>query len=106
MGRISPSDGQLRRVIGRNVRRARQAQGLTQTHLSVRIEQLAGEPGVARQGSISSIERGVRSPSVEMLVLLASALDVTVTELVVAVSRSALRPVKVRECPRSQQAAP
>jgi transcriptional regulator with XRE-family HTH domain len=55
-------------LLGRNVRRCRQARGLSQ-------EQLAFEAGMKRS-YLSELERGLRNPSVRALGRLAAALDV------------------------------
>lgn len=61
-------------VVGGNVRRMRNARRLTQ-------EQLAFEVGIDLT-YLGGIERGVRNPSLMVLVRLASALAVTPAELV------------------------
>jgi transcriptional regulator with XRE-family HTH domain len=53
-------------VVGRNLRRLRQARGLTQ-------EALAGEAGLAMR-HVGRIERGISSPTAAMLGKLAEAL--------------------------------
>ena len=63
----------LVRLIGRNVRRERQRQGLTQ-------EALAVEAGMTRS-YLSDLERGTRNPSVHALGLLARALRVGAADL-------------------------
>ena len=60
-------------TIGGNVRRLRQAKGLTQ-------EQLAVDSGIDLTYA-GGIERGKRNPSLEVLVRIAAALDVGLREL-------------------------
>lgn len=60
-------------IIGGNVRRLRQAKGLTQ-------EQLAVDSGIDLTYA-GGIERGKRNPSLEVLVRIAAALDVGLREL-------------------------
>jgi transcriptional regulator with XRE-family HTH domain len=62
-----------RRILGRNVRTARKALGWSQ-------EQLAFETDIDRT-YISGIERGVRNPSLDMLVKLAKTLKTSPPEL-------------------------
>lgn len=64
----------MRRLVGRNVRRARSERGLTQ-------EQFAERSGFTQQ-YISDLERGRRNPTVVTLFELASALSVEHVELV------------------------
>lgn len=71
----------VREVLGQTVKAARIARGLTQAQLASRMRQLANAPSRFRQGSISSIERGTRCPSLDALLLLAQALEVPVASL-------------------------
>ena len=64
----------MRKLVGRNAARLRQAAGLTQ-------EQLAERSGFSQQ-YISSLERGRRNPTVITLFELAQALQVSHVELV------------------------
>ena len=64
----------MRKLIGRNVRRIRCALGLTQ-------EQFAERSGFSQQ-YISDLERGRRNPTIVSLFELAQALDSTPVELV------------------------
>jgi transcriptional regulator with XRE-family HTH domain len=64
----------MRKLVGRNVRRIRLKKGLTQ-------EQFAEVSGFSQQ-YISSLERGHRNPTVVTLYELATALGVSHTELV------------------------
>ena len=64
----------MRKLVGRNVKRIRQEKGLTQ-------EQLADLSGFSQQ-YISGLEQGRRSPTVVSLYELATALDVSHMELV------------------------
>jgi len=73
----------MRKLVGRNVKRIRQGKGLTQ-------EQLAELSGFSQQ-YISGLEQGRRNPTVVTLYELATALGVSHMELV----RSALCPRRV-----------
>jgi transcriptional regulator with XRE-family HTH domain len=64
----------MRKLVGRNVRRIRERKGLTQ-------EQLAELSGFSQQ-YISGLEQGRRNPTVVTLYELASALDVSHIDLV------------------------
>ena len=64
----------MRRLVGRNVRRARNERGLTQ-------EQFAERSGFTQQ-YISGLERGQRNPTVVTLYELAGALGVEHVDLV------------------------
>ena len=64
----------MRRLVGRNVKRVRQQKGLTQ-------EQLAELSGFSQQ-YISGLEQGRRNPTVVSLYELATALGVSHMELV------------------------
>ncbi len=64
----------MRKLVGRNVKRIRQKKGLTQ-------EQFAEVSGFSQQ-YISSLERGRRNPTVVTLYELATALGVSHVELV------------------------
>lgn len=59
--------------IGENIRRVRKAAGMTQ-------EELAAKAGMYK-GSIAQYERGLRSPKNEYIKKIASALDVSYSEL-------------------------
>jgi transcriptional regulator with XRE-family HTH domain len=63
----------MRKLVGRNVKRVRQAKGLTQ-------EQLAELSGFSQQ-YISGLEQGRRNPTVASLYELATALGVSHMEL-------------------------
>jgi transcriptional regulator with XRE-family HTH domain len=63
----------MRKLVGRNVRRLRQAQGLTQ-------EQFAELSGFSQQ-YISDLERGRRNPTIVSLFEIATALSATPVEL-------------------------
>ena len=67
----------MRRLVGRNVKRIRQEKGLTQ-------EQLAEFSGFSQQ-YISGLEQGRRNPTVVSLYELATALGVSHMELVRAI---------------------
>jgi transcriptional regulator with XRE-family HTH domain len=67
----------MRKLVGRNVKRIRQEKGLTQ-------EQLADLSGFSQQ-YISGLEQGRRNPTVVSLYELATALGVTHIELVRAI---------------------
>ncbi len=64
----------MRRLVGRNLRRIRDIKGIRQ-------EQLAERSGFGQQ-YISDVENGRRNPSVVTLFHLAAALDATPAELV------------------------
>ena len=64
----------MRQIVGRNVRRLRDALGLTQ-------EQLAERSGFSQQ-YLSDLERGRRNPTVVSLWELAQALDTTPVDLI------------------------
>ena len=63
----------VRRVIGANIRAAREESGLTQTKLAEMI-------GINRP-YLSRIESGIHNPSVNMLVKIADGLDVPIATL-------------------------
>lgn len=63
----------IQHVVGRNVRQARQAVGLSQ-------EALADKAGIDRT-YVSGVERGVRNPTVIIVARLAEALDVAAADL-------------------------
>ena len=65
----------MRKLVGRNVRRLRLAAGMTQ-------EQYAERSGFSQQ-YISDLERGRRNPTVVSLFELAQALDATPIELLI-----------------------
>lgn len=54
-------------LLGRNIRRHRNAQGISQEELAFRAEM--------KRSYVSGIERGTRNPTVQALERLASALD-------------------------------
>jgi len=64
----------VRKVVGANVRRFRQAKGLTQ-------EQFADKSGYSQQ-YLSDLERGLRNPTIVTIYELADALDISHVELV------------------------
>lgn len=64
---------EIQRIVGRNVRQARKAAGLSQ-------EALADSAGIDRT-YVSGVERGVRNPTVTILDRLAKALGVTPADL-------------------------
>ncbi|ARJ66461.1 transcriptional regulator [Magnetospirillum sp. ME-1] len=64
----------MRKLVGRNVRRARQEKGLTQ-------EQLADASGFTQQ-YLSELETGRRNPTIVSLYEIASALGISHVELV------------------------
>ncbi len=63
-------------ILGRNVRRVREARGLTQ-------EDLEGMTGL-RRSYISDLERGVRNPTIRALARIAEALQIAPAELLSA----------------------
>jgi transcriptional regulator with XRE-family HTH domain len=64
----------MRKLVGKNVRRVRVKKGLTQ-------EQFADRSGFSQQ-YISDLERGRRNPTVVTLFELAQALETTPTQLI------------------------
>ena len=64
----------IRRQVGRNLKRIRKERGWSQ-------EQLAFESGLHRT-YISGIERGARNPTILVLARIADTLEVSVAELV------------------------
>jgi transcriptional regulator with XRE-family HTH domain len=64
----------IRRLVGRNVRKIRTAEGLTQ-------EQFAERSGFSQQ-YLSDLERGLRNPTVVTLAELAGALGVSHVDIV------------------------
>lgn len=64
----------VRRRVGLNVKRLREAQGISQ-------EDLADRAGVHRT-YVSGVERGVRNPTITVLEKIAGALGEPLTELV------------------------
>lgn len=71
---MSPARSKEHAALGEAFRRARQRAGLTQ-------EQAAEASGIAPT-YISDIERGVRNPSYELLLALAKAVGVPLSEIV------------------------
>jgi len=63
----------IRKIVGKNLRKYRKASGYSQ-------EALAGEIELHRT-YVSGIERGIRNPSVESLAKLATALDIPAWKL-------------------------
>ncbi len=61
--------------IGRTIRQLRKKRGWTQT-------QLAGKAGI-RQATVSGIERGMRDPAYGTLIVIADALEVLVSVLLI-----------------------
>lgn len=70
-----PQAGNITKVVGSNVRRAREAIGLSQ-------EELGDKAGIDRT-YVSGVERGVRNPTVKVLARLAEALETTPDKLLV-----------------------
>lgn len=73
----------LREVIGAQLRNARKSQGATLRDISHRAN--------VALGYLSEIERGQKEPSSELLASICNALDISVSNLMGAVSRDALR---------------
>jgi len=63
----------IKRVVGRNIRLARRAQGLSQLALAERSELSAD--------FIGKVERGTTSPSIESLKAIATAMDLSLADL-------------------------
>ena len=72
------SEKKLRERLGRELRKARLAQGLTQSDVAERVE--------TDPETVSRFERGATLPSLTRLLDLAEALDVTIASLVGAAS--------------------
>jgi transcriptional regulator with XRE-family HTH domain len=68
-------EASITRIVGENVRRAREAIGLSQ-------EELGDKAGIDRT-YVSGVERGVRNPTVKVLARLAEALGTTPDRLLV-----------------------
>ena len=68
-------EASITRIVGENVRRAREAIDLSQ-------EELGDKAGVDRT-YVSGVERGVRNPTVKVLARLAEALETTPDKLLV-----------------------
>jgi transcriptional regulator with XRE-family HTH domain len=83
----------MRRMVGRNVRRVRLEKGLTQ-------EQFADISGFSQQ-YVSSLERGRRNPTVVTLFELAQALGVSHVDLVVPDGEAQAEDKKSRRGTRS-----
>ena len=66
----------VRKIVGRNVREARKAIGLSQ-------EALADKAGIDRT-YVSGVERGVRNPTITILAKFAAALDTSAAALLTA----------------------
>lgn len=60
-------------IVGRNIRLAREALGMSQTELAEKAD--------VKQNTISNYESGQRSPGYQTLCLIANALGVTVVDL-------------------------
>ena len=73
----------MRKLVGRNVKRIRQRKGLTQ-------EQFAEICGFSQQ-YISGLERGLRNPTIVTIYELARALGVSHLELIQSRNRSSAR---------------
>jgi transcriptional regulator with XRE-family HTH domain len=78
----------IRRLVGRNLRRLRLERGISQ-------EELAFQADIDRT-YVSGLERGVRNPTVLVLDRLARVLDVTVCDIVVAVPERGAQPRNLR----------
>ncbi|MFK0335192.1 helix-turn-helix domain-containing protein [Rhizobium sp. NPDC090275] len=65
---------EIREIFARNLRRARQAQGLSQEDLAHRAE--------IDRTYVSSLERGIYSPTIEVVERLAIALGVDTADLI------------------------
>jgi transcriptional regulator with XRE-family HTH domain len=68
-------DASITKIVGENVRRAREAIGLSQ-------EELGDKAGIDRT-YVSGVERGVRNPTVKVLARLAEALETTPDKLLI-----------------------
>ena len=65
-------------IVGRNIRVAREALGMSQTELAEKAD--------VKQNTISNYEGGLRSPGYETLCMIANALGVTVVDLLSGVA--------------------
>jgi transcriptional regulator with XRE-family HTH domain len=70
----------IRLLVGKNIRRCRQAGGLSQEELAARID--------ADQGYVSRLEAGSRNPTVETIGQISRALDVPPAALFDSTARS------------------
>jgi transcriptional regulator with XRE-family HTH domain len=78
----------IRRLVGRNVRRIRESRGWSQ-------EELAFESGL--HGTyVSGVERGVRNPTVLVLAEIATALRVAPADLL-AIEPLSFRPLRIKK---------
>jgi transcriptional regulator with XRE-family HTH domain len=68
-------EASITKIVGENVRRAREAVGLSQ-------EELGDKAGIDRT-YVSGVERGVRNPTVRVLARFAEALETTPDKLLV-----------------------
>ena len=68
-------EASITKIVGENVRRAREAIGLSQ-------EELGDKAGIDRT-YVSGVERGVRNPTLKVLARLAHALETTPDRLLV-----------------------
>lgn len=82
----------IRKLVGRNLRRLRLARGISQ-------EELAFQAGIDRT-YMSGLERGVRNPTVLVLDRLAQALNVTIGDIVAAALERGTPP---RNLPRGRR---
>ena len=62
--------GDVRRLVGRNLKALRRAAGITQAELAVRMD--------VDRAYVSGLEQGVRNPTVETLWLVSKCLDVPI----------------------------
>ena len=69
-----------RKLVGRNIRRVRLLGGISQTDLVRRIE--ASENGMT-QAYISQLENGLKNISIDKLAVIAKALGVRLSDLVI-----------------------
>lgn len=63
----------IRKIVGRNVRKQREALGLSQEELAFRAD--------LHRTYVSGVERGIRNPTVKILDRLAGALEIDISEL-------------------------
>ncbi|MCR6501529.1 helix-turn-helix domain-containing protein [Shinella sp. CPCC 101442] len=82
---------EIQRCVGKNVRNARLAAGLSQWDLVARLEVRSHDHGMD-QAYISQLENGRRNPTLTTLWLIAQALEVPLTQIVQSESKSDMAP--------------
>lgn len=82
---------EIRKLVGRNVRRLREAQSLTQEELAFSAE--------LDRSYVNGIERGIRNPTVTVIARIAEALGVRPDELLLGVGATSRPPSPKSEKP-------